>query len=374
MKDMKTKQDIEALINTEQVAILLNQSYLAAYLSLIIVILLAAILWPVQAEWKVLTWSATLITIGLVRLVIHATYRRGSPRVENIQVYARAYLTVSILYFSGWGIGGVWVMPDTSPVHQIIVFFFLMGLAGSAMAVFSMSRNMQLIVIVILLCPATLKFLIGGSIAFQGMAIGAIIFFLSAVRSSSILWQTMHQNISLKHELALAKVEAEHLARTDALTNLHNYRAFHEHAERHLNLVKRNKTPLCLIMLDIDEFKSVNDKYGHVVGDFALIHVAALLKKNVRSSDICCRIGGEEFAIILPDTDAQGALDLSENICKVFELSPFNLDGSIIPITVSIGVSDKFVSVDELVRNADFALYKAKRNGRNRVEYIGLTS
>jgi diguanylate cyclase (GGDEF)-like protein len=370
MEHIKSRQDVEASINAEQVAILLNQSYLAAYLSLIIVILLAVVLWPVQAEWKVLTWSATLISIGLARLVIHAAYRRGSPKAGNIQVYARAYLTVSILYFSGWGLGGVWVMPDTSPVHQVIIFFFLMGLAGSAMAVFSMSRNMQLIVIVILLCPATVKFLISGNIAFQGMAIGAIIFFLSALRSSSILWQTMHQNILLKHELAVAKVEAEHLARTDDLTNLYNYRAFHEHAERHLSLAKASKTSLSLIMIDIDNFKSVNDKYGHAVGDFALIHVSVLLRKKVRSADICCRIGGEEFAIILPDTDVQAALDLSENIRREFEVSPLNLDGNIIPLTVSIGVSDKLTSVDGLVRDADFALYKAKRNGRNRVEYL----
>jgi diguanylate cyclase (GGDEF)-like protein len=370
MEHVKSTQDIEASINAEQVAILLNQSYLAAYLSLIIVILLAVVLWPVQTEWKVLAWSATLITIGLTRLVIHAAYRRGSPRVENIQVYARAYLTVSILYFSGWGLGGVWVMPDTSSVHQVIIFFFLMGLAGSAMAVFSMSRNMQLIVIIILLCPATVKFLISGNIAFQGMAIGSIIFFLSAVRSSSILWQTMHQNILLKHELEVAKVAAEHLARTDELTKLYNFRAFHEYADRHLDLVKRNKNPLSLLMIDIDDFKSVNDQYGHAAGDFALIHVAALLRNNVRSSDICCRIGGEEFAVILPDTNSQGALDLSENIRRKFEDSPLNLDGSTIQLTVSIGVSDKIGSVDELVRDADFALYKAKRNGRNRVEYL----
>jgi diguanylate cyclase (GGDEF)-like protein len=370
MKHIKSKQDIEASINAEQVEILLNQSYLAAYLSLLIVILLAAVLWPVQAEWKVLTWCATLIIIGLARLLIHAAYRRGSPRLDNIQVYARAYLTVSILYFSGWGLGGVWVMPDNSSVHQVIIFFFLMGLAGSAMAVFSMSRNMQLIVIIILLCPATVKFLISGNIAFQGMAIGSIIFFLSALRSSSILWQTMHQNILLKHELAVAKVEAEHLARIDELTSLYNYRAFHEYAESHLELVKRNNSSLSLLMIDVDEFKRVNDEYGHAAGDFALIHVAELLKSNMRLSDICCRVGGEEFAVILLDTDIEGALNFSEKIRKKFEESPLDLDGNIINITVSIGVSDKLESVDKLVRDADFALYKAKRTGRNRVEYL----
>ena len=204
MKHIKTKQDIEASINAEQVKILLNQSYLAAYLSLLIVVLLGFILWPVQADWKVLTWCATLIIIGLARLLIHATYRHFSLTLWNIQVYARAYLTISILYFIGWGLGGVWVMPTTSPVHEVIIFFFLMGLAGSAIAVFSMRRNMQLIVIVLLLFPATIKFLLSGSIAFQGMAIATIIFFLSALRSSSILWQTMHQNLLLKHELAVA--------------------------------------------------------------------------------------------------------------------------------------------------------------------------
>jgi diguanylate cyclase (GGDEF)-like protein len=370
MEYEKSKQDIEASINTELVAILFKQSYLAAYLSLIIVILLAAILWPVQSEWKVLTWSAILITIGFVRLVIHAAYRCGSPKVENTQIYIRAYLTVSLLYFIGWGLGGVWVMPDASPIHQIIIFFFLMGLAGSAIAVFSVSRNMQLIVIILLLSPATIKFLISDSIEFQGMAIGVIIFFFSAVRSSFILWQTMHHNITLKHELELAKIQAEYLARTDELTNLYNYRAFNECAERYLNLVKRNKSPLTLIMIDIDEFKSVNDKYGHEVGDFALIHVAALLRNNIRSSDICCRIGGDEFAIILPDTTAQNALIFSENIRRKFEDSPLNFDGNIIHLTVSIGVSDKISSVDKLIRGADFALYKAKRNGRNRAEYL----
>jgi PAS domain S-box-containing protein len=168
--------------------------------------LLGFILWPVQADWKVLTWCATLIIIGLTRLLIHAVYRRGSATLRNIQVYARAYLTVSILYFIGWGLGGVWVMPTTSPVHEVIVFFFLMGLAGSAMAVFSINRNMHFIVIVILLFPATIKFLLSGSIAFQGMSIATVMFFLSALRSSSILRQTMHQNILLKHELAVANL------------------------------------------------------------------------------------------------------------------------------------------------------------------------
>jgi ABC-type bacteriocin/lantibiotic exporter with double-glycine peptidase domain len=127
MKHIKTKKDIEASIHAEQVKILLNQSYLAAYLSLLMVVLLGFILWPVQADWKVLTWCATLVVIGLARLLIHAAYRRFSLKLWNIQVYARAYLTVSILYFIGWGLGGVWMMPTTSPVHEVIIFFFFNG-------------------------------------------------------------------------------------------------------------------------------------------------------------------------------------------------------------------------------------------------------
>lgn len=160
---------------------------------------------------------------------------------------------------------------------------------------------------------------------------------------------------------------------TDALTGMYNRRFFVETLEKQMSLAKRHREPLSLLIADLDHFKKVNDTYGHTAGDHALQQVSILLKDSVRQSDILCRYGGEEFAIIMPMTGISGALEKAEKIRQYVESTNFDTiaPGNPLKITISIGVAsfpENGTEYDTLVDAADSALYKAKRNGRNRVE------
>jgi diguanylate cyclase (GGDEF)-like protein/PAS domain S-box-containing protein len=162
----------------------------------------------------------------------------------------------------------------------------------------------------------------------------------------------------------------EQLAMTDYLTNLYNRRYFMQRGTEEFKRSRRNNHPLSLLMIDIDEFKKVNDTYGHESGDMVLQQVAATLKSSMRETDILGRMGGEEFAVLLPDTLLREAALLARRILQVVANTPFEVPNVSLTITISIGVAvitDEMSGVDDLLRNADAALYTAKHNGRNRV-------
>ena len=171
----------------------------------------------------------------------------------------------------------------------------------------------------------------------------------------------------------------EQLAMTDYLTNLYNRRYFMQRGAEEFKRTKRNKQSLALLMMDIDEFKNVNDTYGHEAGDMALQQVAAVLKSSLRETDILGRMGGEEFAVLLPNTSVEDAALLAERVRQIIENASFETVGEAltISITICIGVAaftNGMSFIDDLLRNADEALYDAKHNGRNRVmKYKKLT-
>lgn len=161
------------------------------------------------------------------------------------------------------------------------------------------------------------------------------------------------------------------LATTDGLTELYNHRYFQEQMLQNIETGKRYDRNFSLIMIDIDFFKKFNDTYGHQSGDAVLRQVAHLLKKNVRSSDIVCRYGGEEMAIILTQTGQEEALITAQKICHAVSEQPLKLvNGNDVTVTISLGVStypQNGETTTEMIKYADDCLYKAKEHGRNRV-------
>ena len=160
----------------------------------------------------------------------------------------------------------------------------------------------------------------------------------------------------------------EKIAKTDFLTNLYNRRYFMQRGTEECKRTSRSYQPLTLLMLDIDHFKKVNDTYGHEIGDLALQHVAAIMKSGLREIDILGRMGGEEFAALLPNTSLDHAVLLAERIRLSVGNTPFDTSAQVLTLTVSIGVemfTNEMSGIDELLRNADAALYRAKNSGRN---------
>jgi len=167
-------------------------------------------------------------------------------------------------------------------------------------------------------------------------------------------------------ELLASNEELLKLASTDPLTKIYNRRKFNEALSYEIDRDKRYCQGFCLLLCDIDHFKAINDKHGHAVGDIVLIEFTKIVQSLIRSTDLFGRWGGEEFILLLPATDEEGAFVVSDKIRDAVEKQKFNVVGD---ITISIGVSlhSKGDKMDDLIERADNALYQAKRNGRNKV-------
>jgi diguanylate cyclase (GGDEF)-like protein/PAS domain S-box-containing protein len=175
-----------------------------------------------------------------------------------------------------------------------------------------------------------------------------------------------------EEELRTAKERAEALARTDELTGVNNRRAFLDQGTRLMNQAKRFGHAFALIMLDVDHFKRINDTYGHAIGDEVLKSLAAILGDAIRQVDLIGRLGGEEFALILPETDLAAAATFAERLrLLIADASLASAKGDI-HMTASFGIAayaGDDAPLDRIMARADEALYRAKQNGRNRIEY-----
>ncbi|MFT5521145.1 MAG: diguanylate cyclase (GGDEF)-like protein [Enterobacterales bacterium] len=164
-------------------------------------------------------------------------------------------------------------------------------------------------------------------------------------------------------------------AHTDFLTDAYNRRYFIELAEREISRSRRYSHILSLLMIDIDYFKKINDKYGHLTGDEVLISLVKIIKENMRNNDILARFGGEEFIMLLPDTDLNGSIVFTERLQKKLSLLEFkSLEGESFSITVSIGISqfESKIDMDAWLNQADEAMYQAKDSGRDQIKCYGL--
>ncbi len=175
-------------------------------------------------------------------------------------------------------------------------------------------------------------------------------------------------------QLDQTNLKLKDLSITDEKTSLFNYRYFYNKLREELRRAKRYDTSLSIIMLDLDNFKVINDIHGHPTGDAVLRETAKILQSNARETDFVTRYGGEEFAIILPNTSAQMAKQVAERMRKAVENHIFT-DKSL-PMTISLGIATfpdntKVTTPDDLIDATDEALYMAKNNGKNRIEIYG---
>lgn len=171
--------------------------------------------------------------------------------------------------------------------------------------------------------------------------------------------------------LLASEKELKVLATTDVLTELPNRRQFIARLTEEFSRAQRlGNQPCSILMLDLDRFKQINDRHGHAIGDAVLQHFARLMRKAFRSFDMTARVGGEEFAVILPGSDLAAARTAAERLREIAAKTPYVQDGKTISVTVSIGaaiISPNDSTADQALIRADEALYRAKENGRNQV-------
>jgi diguanylate cyclase (GGDEF)-like protein len=186
------------------------------------------------------------------------------------------------------------------------------------------------------------------------------------VGATTILKFTYHDDLDERFQQKMYDA-----ALHDGLTKAFNKRHFLERLQVEVAYAQRHKTPLTLIMIDIDHFKHVNDKFGHLAGDYVLAGLAAIVEKQLRAEDLFARYGGEEFAVLCRGASLGNASVLGERLRTQVEQARFEHGGDVIPVTISLGVAaftDKAADGGtHLISEADAALYDAKRGGRNRV-------
>lgn len=213
----------------------------------------------------------------------------------------------------------------------------------------------------------------------KALEAGASNFLLKPIHPFNVL---MAIYVAAKHKDSIHHLnrkihKLKKLAERDPLTNFYNRYVLYEQGKKEISKAHRGNMPLSVIMVDIDEFKNINDALGHLIGDEILMEFSDLLASALRSIDLTARFGGEEFVILLPKTDIDQALVVAEKIRMTVANHPFQTDEGIAYITVSLGVATLTKTsrkLEDLLEDIDNALYKAKENGRNQVVMFQMES
>eukprot|EP01034_Spumella_vulgaris_P041452 gene41452-biopygen35202 len=205
-----------------------------------------------------------------------------------------------------------------------------------------------------------------------GLAVASATFMMGALRGTKVLSAAMQSRLRLSYELKQANEIADRMARTDELTGLHNRRAFMELGEQTTHLCQRQGKPLSALLIDVDHFKKINDTHGHSAGDHVLQQLGAVLMQQFRAADVCARIGGEEFVVLLADTDAAAATAVADKLRQRVAGMTLPWQNQTLRLTVSVGVASSNGPLGTLLHQADMAMYKAKGGGRNRVVAFAL--
>lgn len=199
---------------------------------------------------------------------------------------------------------------------------------------------------------------------------------MSNSKSLNFICPETKTRCSLAQELVELRKEVGYLrdlVRIDALTSFYNFRYFKESLRIEMERTRRTGLATGLIMADLDHFKRINDTYGHEVGNLAIVHATALWRGQIRQLDIPCRYGGEEFAIIMPNTSFPMVIRAAERLRSILAANPLSAEGIKIALTASFGVDcfqfGESISDNDFISRADGYLLEAKQNGRNKVSY-----
>lgn len=295
---------------------------------------------------------------------------------DSVKAFGRRYLLYSTLLSALWGVSGV-ILFSTQVLMQATHVLLLVAALIIAMPMLVLSSVGFYLQIAIVLLPVTINLLWSGQSVQQALAVATLLLGILLVMTSRFV---MH----LLNDLRKTQLQMQEQAHTDSVTQIANRRFFDEIFNKEWRRAMRSGGTLSLMMIDVDHFKRYNDRHGHHAGDQCLQRIAQSMKTVVgRASDVVARHGGEEFAILLPNTELEDAVKLAETLRKhVEELRILHADGALPRIvTVSIGVAcctpsylgnaaqpdAAAIYPATLLNAADRALYRAKRNGRNQV-------
>lgn len=320
-----------------------------------------------------------LVTWFLFQTLL-ATYRIYNARKfkEYIEYNDQKNLAKNELFFIisnifqaiMWNTASVLSIIYAPQPYELVNFVMAIGIITAAALSMSSLFRAYLIFFFSMIIPQIIILIYYGEHQHIFLVVLAIIYIPATILLSKTIYNSRLSSIKAHTELEKSVEKLHILSITDNLTNTYNRRYFFEISKNIIATALREKRKVTLIMLDIDHFKKINDNYGHQAGDFILVNIAKEIKKITRENDIFSRIGGEEFTILLNNTQLYGARVIAEKIRTTIERMELIYNKTPINITISMGISELSTennSIEILYKQADKQLYIAKENGRNRV-------
>lgn len=300
------------------------------------------------------------------RLWMALSYQRRPDRWSP-GTWEALFSTTIVVSCAVWGAGSLYLLPRLSPMLQLLVFAFIVGMAGGTAILYFAQSTAVVLSVSSFLVPTSLWFAVYGDGTSRIAAAAGFLIVLMTARAVRLHSGLLHGYYRLVQEVDAERRLAETLARTDQLTELANRRAFHEAAKQAISQATRRKSPLTLLLLDLDDFKSINDQYGHAKGDEALQAFANALRRTARDADPVGRLGGDEFAVLLNDATAAEAQHFATRLRA--ELEDLSVAGTDLRLRCSLGAAQLEPDEDlqSLLPRADRALYESKRTGRDRI-------
>jgi diguanylate cyclase (GGDEF)-like protein len=359
-----SESELEEHIRTERIRFVLIQSTLPIIFSPLAGAVLCVALWHAVPMQRLAMFLGGLLVIALQRIVTTRLFPNPPPTGVTLRRWERLYVATIMLVDIWWGFGALTLLTPGVTTENAIVFCFVMMMAGGHTASYSAHGPTVVLGVLALTLPITIAFALQPDTFHLTLAFVSLMFLAASFRSVGTLRYFFARTYRLAYELQGSRERAEKLARIDMLSGLHNRRAFYETG----NTLQAG-TPLSLLMIDIDHFKSINDRFGHAAGDAAIRDIAARIEARRPPGATAGRLGGEEFALLLPGMGLVEARALAEMLLSDTAAASFDYEIQTIGYTISLGVAqaEPGEDFDEFVARADTALYRAKREGRNRV-------
>ena len=358
---------IEEQVRTDRLHQLFRQSFAAIFGSYLGAVMLCWLCWDRFEHQVILVWLSLLAVSSLFRLKMFMEWFRCPFSERTPARWERRYAVTLMLSAGIWGFGALAVMPTDDRLSQALVMLFTVGMSVSAVSCYSAYRYLTLGSMGLVLLPCTLWLLFQPSSMQVGVAIAVLVFSTFVVSATRKLSDALEKAFRLTRQMERAHTISTRAAQTDELTGLMNRRAFFEHAHVLYAQCRHNQQPLCALMMDMDHFKEINDTYGHQAGDQVLRQIGGVISASFRQADVYGRLGGEEFAVLLPNTSLETARGIAEQLVKAISgLSSEPVQG----LTASLGVASTHAweqDLHGLMNTADKALYRAKALGRNQV-------
>lgn len=323
-----------------------------------------------------LIWLAFQLLLAVCRFYNAKTLKKSLQQQAQriIKKNEMIFILLNIFQAITWTMASILVMLYAPHPFEFVMFVVIIGIVTAATLSMSSFYKAYLVFFFLMIIPQIILMLNYGEYQHIALVAFTIIYIPATILLSKAILMSRLSSIEAHDELAKNAEEFRKLSMIDNLTNIYNRGCFFEMSQNIILLAAREQKKVSLLMLDIDYFKFINDKYGHHAGDYILINLVKKIKDSMRKSDVFARIGGEEFAIILCNTSLYGADIFAEKIRVMIENSTFIYDSIPIKITISIGISEvqkENVLIEDLYKAADKQLYAAKESGRNRICYTG---